>query len=536
MQPQAKEQRVRLRVMAGRGQRGRAFHLCLRKSHGTLTALCLALLCGGSMEAAVVRIKDVATVCGTAGHKLVGYGLVVGLEGTGDSNRTLFTARALANFLENFGITVPAEALRADNVAAVVVTAELPAEAQVGTKLDVTVSSLGDAESLQGGVLLLTPLQAADGEVYALAQGPVSIGGFNVAAGGSKAQKNHPVVGRVPNGASVVRSVTADLMTNESVNILLHNPDFTTAMRVADAVNGAFGSPLARAVSQAVVEVVVPASHQADLVGFISHLEALPVEPDVPARVVVNERTGTVIISGNARILPVAIAHGALTVEIKTRWEVSQPPPLIESHRQETTILAPAAQATARGGAEQSQGPAPRQPAAASAASASGPAEAGQEARAGSAGASTGESEAGAPATGKPMEAAGGEQAGQGEGRGTAPAARGVVQAQAVPGGPAPAPAVPAQRAGGPSSSPTAPLPLSTPGPGALTGGRTVMVPETEIKAHEGRGQLYAVPEQASLRDLVEALNALGVTPRDLIAIIQALKELGALEAELIMQ
>ncbi|MCD6352099.1 MAG: flagellar basal body P-ring protein FlgI, partial [Armatimonadetes bacterium] len=296
-----------------------------------------AVLLASGAGATTVRIKDLATVSGTTGHQLIGYGLVVGLDGTGDSNRALFTARSLANMLEQFGITVPAETMRADNVAAVMVTAELSPEAASGTRLDVTVSSIGDAESLQGGTLLVTPLLGADGQVCAIAQGSVSIGGFNVSAGGSKVQKNHPVVGRVPNGATVTRAVPRRVVEHQRVHLVLHNPDFTTAQRVADAVNQAFALSIAQPINQAAVEVQVPPKWQSDLVGFVAQVESVPVHPDVPARVVINERTGTVIIGGNVRILPVAIAHGGLTIQVKTRWEVSQPPPLISAPTSENT-------------------------------------------------------------------------------------------------------------------------------------------------------------------------------------------------------
>ena len=548
--------------------------------------LCLTLVTLGSSvhlsAATEVRIKDLAHIYGTEGHKLIGYGLVVGLEGSGDSNRVIFTARALANMLEHFGITVPADALRADNVAAVMVTAELPAEAEVGTKLDVTVSSLGDADSLQGGTLLMTPLLGADGEVYAVAQGPVSIGGFNVSAGGSKTQKNHPLVGRVPNGASVVRPVSSPIAEQQRLTVVLHHPDFTTALRIAEAINAAVGRSIARAVNQACVEIAVPDRWKGNLVPFIAQIESLPVRPDVPARVVINERTGTVVISGNVRILPVAIAHGGLTVQIGTKWQVSQPPPLVQSNYQSSTnvqVQGPAGQsprsaspgssnasqppgagvnaeqvggtAAQRGGASSNppsppaaSGPATKQGATTTAPPSSAP-------QPGASGAPTNDrgaqdqvkTQAAQPASAKPNGGSQGSaqpaaNASSEPGKSPPGTSGTVTPAQRNPGTSSPQPS---QRSTtpGPSSSPsptgtvdTAQLPGVLPAPG----GQTVVVPQTTIKVQEKAGRVYAVPEQATLQDLVRALNALGVTPRDLIAIIQALKELGALEGELVIQ
>ncbi len=460
--------------------------------------------------ATVVRIKDLATVYGTAGHKLIGYGLVVGLEGTGDSRRTLFTAQSLANMLEQFGVTVPAAAIRADNVAAVMVTAELPPEAKPGTKIDVTVSSIGDAESLQGGTLLVTPLRAADGEIYAIAQGPVSIGGFNVAAGGSKVQKNHPVVGRVPNGGQIVRELHASIAADSRITIILHTPDFTTAVRIAEAINSHMGWHIARPISQAVVEVAVPDQWAGDVVRFVSYVESIPVQPDVPARVVINERTGTVIIGGNVRILPVAIAHGGLTIEIKTRWEVSQPPPLVQTSTQNAVNV----QVQNSG---QNQPPNALKPPD-SVPNSPSPAPINSQS---------------APTTPKNQTTASQKVAQQPNSQAAA-STLSASSANAASGPPSPR-----------SPTPSRPSAQKAPRIGEFgtesavippTGGTTVVVPQTKIKAKETQGRLFEIEEQAKLKDLVEALNALGVTPRDLIAIIQALKEMGALQAELVIQ
>jgi flagellar P-ring protein precursor FlgI len=350
----------------------------------------LAPACG---EASEVRVKDVARIQGVRENELLGYGLVIGLNGTGDKAGTLFTAQSIASMLQRLGIAVPRDRIAAKNVAAVVVTAKLPPFAKAGTTLDVIVSSLGDSSTLQGGLLLLTPLQAADGKVYAVAQGPVSLGGFRVDAGGGgdKVQKNHTTVGRVPNGAIIEREVPTTVVENQTLAILLNNPDFTTAGRLAEAVNRSLGVGRARAEDAATVRVAVQADQ--DLVGLISTLEHLRVTPDRVAKVVVNERTGTIIMGSEVRISTVAIAHGNLSVQIKTDYQVSQP----------------------------------------------------------------------------------------------APFAR----------------------------------------------GRTAVVPQRDVAIQEDRKNLSVIPEGASIGDLVQALNVLGVTSRDLISILQAIKQAGALQADL---
>jgi flagellar P-ring protein precursor FlgI len=363
---------------------------------GCLAALLIGVLwflapaCG---EASEVRVKDVARIQGVRENELLGYGLVIGLNGTGDKAGTLFTAQSIASMLQRLGIAVPRDRISAKNVAAVVVTAKLPPFAKAGTTLDVIVSSLGDSSTLQGGLLLLTPLQAADGKVYAVAQGPVSLGGFRVDAGGGgdKVQKNHTTVGRVPNGAIIEREVPTTVVENQTLAILLNNPDFTTAGRLAEAVNRSLGVGRARAEDAATVRVAVQADQ--DLVGLISTLEHLRVTPDRVAKVVVNERTGTIIMGSEVRISTVAIAHGNLSVQIKTDYQVSQP----------------------------------------------------------------------------------------------APFAR----------------------------------------------GRTAVVPQRDVAIQEDRKNLSVIPEGASIGDLVQALNVLGVTSRDLISILQAIKQAGALQADL---
>jgi len=348
---------------------------------------------GAAGLAQTVRIKDVAAIEGVRSNQLIGYGLVVGLEGTGDSQQTKFTTQSVANMLETYGISVSADKMKVKNVAAVVVTAALPAFARQGAAIDVVVSSLGDARSLQGGTLLQTPLRAANGMVYAAAQGPVSIGGFSAGGGGSSTTKNHPTVGRIPSGAMVEKETKTELAVKDTVSITLDKSDFTTASRTAAAIDAKLGGHYAGAVDGNVIAVNVPSEYQGNLVGLIAAVETVEVSTDTVARVVVNERTGTVIIGAQARITPIAVSHGALTVEISTSTQVSQPTP--------------------------------------------------------------------------------------------------------------------------------------------LSAGTTVVAPQTNVKVKEATGTLMEISSGATVGELIRALNSLKVTPRDLIAILQAIKEAGALQAQL---
>ncbi len=344
-----------------------------------------------------VRLKDIAQIRGVRSNQLIGYGIVVGLEGTGDSNGALFTVQSIANMLERFGVTVPPNAIKVKNVAAVMVTAELPPFARAGNTIDVVVSSIGDARSLQGGTLLQTPLRGADGNVYAVAQGPLSIGGFNFGGGGARVQRNHTTVGRIPNGALIEREVPAHYLQGDNgVTIQLHKPDFTTAARIVSSIRSAFPNLTVQALDPSTVRVLLDAQSAVDPVMLIAQLETLSVLPDIKARVVVNERTGTVVVNGDVRIAPVAIAHGGITVRVQTTFEVSQPPPLSK--------------------------------------------------------------------------------------------------------------------------------------------GQTQVVPQTQVDASEEPARMVYLRDGASVESLVKALNALGVSPRDLIAILQSLKAAGALHAEIEVQ
>lgn len=275
-----------------------------------------------------VRIKDIARFEGVRDNQLFGMGLVIGLEGTGDGRGSQANVQMVANMLERFGITVDRDALRLRNVAAVMVTADLPAFVRPGDRIDVTVSSFGDARSLQGGFLLQTPLQAADGQVYAVAQGAVSIGGFNVRAGGSQVQRNHAVVGQVPNGAIVERAVPATVVDGDRLTLILHEPDFTTAARVAEAINEMFTPDTARALDRSAIELRVPSIFMNQPVEFMAIVEELTVTPDVAARVVINERTGTIVMGHRARIATVAVAHGSLTVRVEAEPQFGFLPPV----------------------------------------------------------------------------------------------------------------------------------------------------------------------------------------------------------------
>ena len=280
-----------------------------------------------------VRVRDIARVQSVRSNQLVGYGLVVGLDGTGDSAQSPFTLQSVVAMLQRFGVAVDAKGLKTKNAAAVMVTVEIPAFAKNGSKLDVTVSSLGDAATLQGGTLLQTPLLGADDQVYAVAQGSVSIGGFSAGGGGggggSSVTKNHPTTGRVPEGALVEREINTRIAEADgSLRINLNDADFDNASRVASAVNERLGAGTAVAEDAASVRVRPPGQYNGDLVRLIADLGEVRVQPSTPAKVVLNERTGTVVIGGLVRIAPVAIAHGSLTVDIQTDVEVSQPLPL----------------------------------------------------------------------------------------------------------------------------------------------------------------------------------------------------------------
>src|ERR1700759_117512 len=274
-----------------------------------------------------VRIKDVATIEGVRDNQLIGYGIVVGLSGTGDSQQTVFPVQTLISTLQRMGVNVPttgsASSLRVQNMAAGFIAATLPPFSEPGTKLDVTVSSAGDARSLNGGLLLMTPLYGPDGRIYAQSQGPIVLGGYAAAANGNAKVVNHPTTGRIPGGAMVERGVPLDLSRLPSLSILLNDADFRTAERMADAINSELKRPLAHAADSRRVDLH-PQSAE-DLPALLARVEAVEIETFPRAKVVVNERTGTVVIGGDVRLQPVSILHGGLVVNVVSDFAVSQP-------------------------------------------------------------------------------------------------------------------------------------------------------------------------------------------------------------------
>lgn len=356
------------------------------------------LVAAPAAPAAGTRIKDLVMVAGARDNQLVGYGLVAGIAGDGDKN-LIFTVQSIANMLQRFGVSVPAQTLQSKNVAAVMVTADVPAFVKPGARLDVQVSSLGDAKTLQGGVLLQTPLLGPTGEAYAVAQGPVSIGGFfagTSGGGGASVQKNHPTTAQIIGGALVEREIPATIVEDMHVHLLLREPDFTSAARMAEAINLAFTNS-AQAIDSSTVRVRVPEDLVNVPVVFIAQLEAIEMTPDTPARIIINERTGTIVANSRIRISACAVSHGNLTINIASTLDVSQPPVF------------------------------------------------------GSA-------------------------------------------------------------------------------------GRTVVTPRTETKVTEPKATVLALPELPTVEQIAAALNTLGVTPRDIMAIFQAMKQAGALQAELLIR
>ncbi len=363
-------------------------------------AASLVPLCAGSVAAqesvAPVRLKDVAVLQGPTSTSVIGYGLVVGLNKTGDRRQAMFSTQSLVNMLQRFGVVVPPLEVRVENVAAVMVSGEIGAYSQQGSRVDITVSSIGDARSLQGGTLLPTPLHAPDGTVIALGQGPLSIGGFGAAGGENSVSVNHLTVGRVPRGATVQIARQTAIEPTDLLRLTLHEPDFTSASHIAAAINQELRTGVARVVDPGTVQVLVPSSYRTSVPDFIARLEPVPVLMDAVARIVINERTGTVVLGGDVRLGPAAVAHGNLSVKIATEFDVSQPGPLSK-------------------------------------------------------------------------------------------------------------------------------------------GGQTAVTPKVDVNVEEGRAQLVTLQSGTTLGEVVQALNTLGVSPRDIISIVQALKAAGALRAEIVI-
>ena len=296
----------------------------------------LALICACAIAIvdparAAVRIKDIVAFEGVRENMLVGYGIVVGLDGTGDTlQNSPFTEQSLVGMLERLGVNVRGENLRTRNVAAVMVTATLPPFSRQGSRIDVSISSLGDAASLRGGTLLVTPLLGADGEVYAVGQGSIQVNGFAAAGAGETIVQGVPTSGAIPNGAIIEREVAFAMNEVGAVRMALRNPDFTTALRIARAINGFAGGGIAEAIDPATVVADVPGRYNGDIVAYIGDIEQLLIEPDMPARVVVDEATGIIVIGQDVRISTVAIAQGNLTIRVTEEPQVSQPAPLSE--------------------------------------------------------------------------------------------------------------------------------------------------------------------------------------------------------------
>ncbi len=358
-----------------------------------LIILVFALVIGFTNNANSERIKDIARIYGVRSYRLIGYGLVAGLPGTGDKEQTVFSIQSLTNMLQRYGINVDPSKIRVRNVAAVMVTADIPPFAKPGMRVDAIVSSIGDAKSLQGGTLLLTPLRAIDGKIYAMAQGPISIGGGFFAGGaGASVSKNITTTGRIVNGVIIERELPFHLALNgNSISIILNYPDFSTADNIAKVINRNLKIDIAKAIDPTTIKVKVLEKN--NIVDFLAKLENMDVPVEMRAKVIINERTGTVVIGKDVKISTVAIAHGGLSIVVKETPKVSQP------------------------------------------------------------------------------------------------------------------------------------LPFST--------GETIITPETKIEIKEEKKPLFIVPKTATISDLVKALNAIGGTPRDLIAILEAIKEAGALHAEI---
>lgn len=360
-----------------------------------LLHLAVVALLGAHPAFAGSRLKDVAMIAGARDNQLSGLGLVVGIAGDGDKN-PIYTVQSVANLLKRYGITVPAQALVSKNVAVVMVTAEVAAFKKPGSRLDVTVSSMGDAKTLQGGVLLQTPLIGADGEAYVVAQGAISIGGISAGNESASIQKNHPTVGQIANGGIVEKEIPAEVVQNNTVEVLLREPDFTSAARVADAVNARFTNS-AVAVDSTTVRVRVPEKFSGSEVSFLARLEAVEVDSDIPARIIINERTGTIVATTRVRIAACAVSQGNITITIANTSDVSQPNALSQ-------------------------------------------------------------------------------------------------------------------------------------------GGQTAVTPRTDANLKEDKGALVALPDMPTVEKVAQSLNALGVTPRDMMSIFMAMKQAGALQADLVLR
>lgn len=317
---------------------------CLSKGMRMRVSRCLCLMtalwltvAGQIPAAAASRVKDIASFEGVRDNQLVGYGLIVGLNGTGDRSQTFFSTQTLANMLQRSGLTIDPLMVRVKNIAAVMVTATLPPFIRQGSRIDVTVSSIGDAQSIQGGVLIMTPLHAANDQIYVTAQGQVALGGFSAGGTANKVQLNHPTVGRIPNGGLVEKDVAVDFSGKSQLNLVLNQSDFTTASRAVRAINQSSGSNVASAVDGRTIAIKVPSEYGGRIVDFMSMVENATMDVDTSAKVVLNEKTGTIVMGKEVRISEVSIIHGSLSLQVGTLFNVSQPAPLSQGGK--TTVV-----------------------------------------------------------------------------------------------------------------------------------------------------------------------------------------------------
>jgi flagellar P-ring protein precursor FlgI len=389
-------------------------------------SLCIAVTANASPADTnrEAMVRDITTVQGVRDNPLVGYGLVVGLHGTGDTQQTIFTVQTLANAMQKMGVLINPATVVVKNVAAVFVTASLPPFGRPGAKLDVTVGSVGDARSLEGGVLLMSALHGPDGQVYAEAQGPLVLGGYSAGNGANRKEVNAANTATIPNGAMIERDTAVDLSGFKTVSLLLNNPDFTTATDIARAVNSEFGRPIASALDSRRVDINVADSSAASVPTLIARVQGLSLKVHTPAKIVVNERTGTIVMGGNVKLSPVSVIHGSLSIQVVTTYTAAQPGLL---------PMAPAGNfPNARGGAGPQQG------------------------------------------------------------------AQNNLQ------------------------------------PGVLP--PPVLVPETDVNVNDGPAQSMRLDEGANVDELVSGLHAIGTTARDVVAILQAIKAEGGMQAELEVQ
>ncbi|WP_165065300.1 flagellar basal body P-ring protein FlgI [Desulfovibrio sp. ZJ200] len=305
--------------------------------HHLLGIAATALLLCWALPAQAVRIKDIATFSGVRDNQLIGYGLVVGLAGTGDKKDSVFTLSSMKNMMDRMGVGVDSRALKIKNVASVMVTARMPVSAKPGSRLDVTVSSVGDATSLLGGVLLQTALKGVDGKTYSLAQGPLTVGGFSVTGAAARVAKNINTVGLIPGGGIVERAIPFEFNQQDKLTLNMRNGDFSTAQQIAERLNAVMGGPYARAVDSGTVSMDIPPQYKNNLVPLMASVENLEVNPDTPAKVVVDEKTGTVVLGRDVRITRAAVAHGNLQITVQEGEQVSQPGPFSQGQ----TVVTP---------------------------------------------------------------------------------------------------------------------------------------------------------------------------------------------------